>query len=280
MGYTANDVIAIAKTQVGYLEKRSNADLDSMTSNAGYNNYTKYARDFDNKWPNFYNTKKQGAEWCDMFYDWCHVTAAGGDWELARKVLCQPEKSAGAGCYYSAQYYKQVYRFGQTPTLGAQIFFRNYAHTGLVYAYTDTTVYTIEGNTSGASGVVSNGGGCAMKSYPRKSSDIDGYGYPLYSEQSSGSTTEAATGSDYNATVKEDKKLSYFKPAKVYHNGSTPEPVYKDTDRKTKTGELNPWEYCWCMGRYGSSWLVLYKLDGTDDDWAVGYVEYNGEIED
>ena len=34
--------------QSGYLEKRSNSQLDSKTGNAGYNNYTKYARDIDN----------------------------------------------------------------------------------------------------------------------------------------------------------------------------------------------------------------------------------------
>ena len=40
---TVNDVLKIALAEVGYLEKRSNADLDSKTANAGSNNYTKYA---------------------------------------------------------------------------------------------------------------------------------------------------------------------------------------------------------------------------------------------
>jgi len=43
---------------------------------------------------------------------------------------------------------------------------------------TATTVYTIEGNTSGASGVISNGGGVKAKSYPRTSARILGYGRP------------------------------------------------------------------------------------------------------
>lgn len=38
-------IIRIARTEIGYLEKQSNKDLDSKTSNAGSNNYTKYARD-------------------------------------------------------------------------------------------------------------------------------------------------------------------------------------------------------------------------------------------
>ena len=54
----ANKVIEIALAEVGYLEKKTNSNLDSKTANAGYNNYTKYARDFDEKYPNFYNGKK------------------------------------------------------------------------------------------------------------------------------------------------------------------------------------------------------------------------------
>ena len=33
-------VIKVAESQIGYLEKKSNADLDSFTGNAGSNNYT------------------------------------------------------------------------------------------------------------------------------------------------------------------------------------------------------------------------------------------------
>ena len=174
-------VLQIALNEVGYLEKASNYNLDSKTANAGANNYTKYARDFDSLYPNFYNGKKNGCEWCDMFVDWCVVQVYGE--EGARTVLCQPAKSAGAGCYYSAAYYKTAGRFGTTPQKGAQIFFQrsgDVTHTGLVYAVDDKYVYTVEGNTSNASGVVSNGGGVAKKSYARGSSYIYGYGYPKY----------------------------------------------------------------------------------------------------
>ena len=37
-----NKVLRIAKNEVGYLEKRSNYNLDDKTSNAGTKNYTKY----------------------------------------------------------------------------------------------------------------------------------------------------------------------------------------------------------------------------------------------
>ena len=38
-------VILIAKNEIGYLEKKSNSQLDSKTANAGSSNYTKYWRD-------------------------------------------------------------------------------------------------------------------------------------------------------------------------------------------------------------------------------------------
>lgn len=271
MNYSALDVIRIAKSQVGYLEKNSNSNLDSPTGNSGYNNYTKYARDFDQKWPTFYNGKKQGAQWCDMLVDWCHMVAAGEDIETARYTLCQPLKSAGAGCYYSGQYYKAAGRWGQTPSVGDQIFFNDFSHTGVVYAVDSTYVYTIEGNTSGASGVVSNGGGCAMKSYRRSSGVIDGYGHPRYT-----ATSENSSSAPASSTA---KTLKYYSPYRKYQNGSTPEPVYRDSDMTMQNGKLNAYETAWCMGRYGSAYLVLYKLDGYADNWVTGYVGYSGGIE-
>ena len=58
-----------------------------------------------------------------------------------------------------------------TPKKGAQVFFTRNGkidgvyHTGLVYKVDSTYFYTIEGNTSKASTVVSNGGGVAKKKY-------------------------------------------------------------------------------------------------------------------
>ena len=36
-------VLTIARQEIGYMEKRSNSQLDSKTANAGSSNYTKYA---------------------------------------------------------------------------------------------------------------------------------------------------------------------------------------------------------------------------------------------
>lgn len=178
MGNYVSKVIAVAKSEVGYKEKASNSNLDNKTANAGFANYTKYARDFDTKYPNWYNGKKNGYAWCDMFVDWCFLTAYG--YEAALKLLCQPEKSAGAGCTYSYAYYKRKGQVGKTPKVGAQIFFgaseNNLSHTGIVYGFDNNKVYTIEGNTSDC---------VAYREYSRSSSYVFGYGYPAYDAETS-----------------------------------------------------------------------------------------------
>lgn len=176
---SAQTVINIALAEVGYLEKATNANLDNKTGNAGYNNYTKYARDLANA--GYYNGNKNGYAWCDVFVDWCFYKAYGK--VKGQEIECHTGPY-GAGCTMSAQYYKAQGRFDKTPQVGDQIFFYDSAgvigHTGLVYAVNSTTVYTVEGNTSGASGVVANGGGVCRKSYSRSYGRIAGYGHPKY----------------------------------------------------------------------------------------------------
>ena len=173
-------VLEVAEAEVGYLEKATNANLYSKTENAGSNNFTKYAYELDKT--SLYNGKKNGFAWCDVFVDWCFVKAYG--LEMAKKLTGQPSGSAGAACRYSAEYYKKIGRYFNTPKVGDQIFFWYDGaanHTGLVYKVDDNYVYTIEGNTSGASGVIPNGGGVCKKSYFLNYSAICGYGRPDYS---------------------------------------------------------------------------------------------------
>lgn len=181
-------VISMAINEVGYIEKKSNANLDSKTLNAGSKNYTKYARDLDNI-AGFYNGKKQGFAWCAVFVDWCLVKALGVD--RARTLLCYPKNSCGAGCSESIKYYKNNNRFvTSNPRKGDQIFFRQ-GHTGLVYDVDNSKVYTIEGNTTKSLWVVANGGEVCKKSYSLKSSSIVGYGRPDYKDD--GNTSNAST---------------------------------------------------------------------------------------
>lgn len=179
---TPERVIDIALFYLGYLEKASNSQLDNFKTNAGSGNYTKFARDLD-AIPGFYNGKKQGFPWCDVFVDWLFVEAFGV--EAAKKLLCQPDKSCGAGCGFSASYFKakgQLYKTNPKP--GDQIFFLDSSgdvgHTGLVYRVDNLYVYTVEGNTSPQDGVVANGGGVYKKQYALSYNRIYGYGRPDY----------------------------------------------------------------------------------------------------
>ena len=187
-------LVDCAMSQVGYLEKRSNAYLDDKTANAGSNNWNKYARDIDNKYPNFYNGKKNGYSWCDIFVDWCFIECFG--YEKALKMLYQPTKSTGAGCSYSASFYRAHNAFYRQPQVGDQVFFGDYGnegHTGIVVAVSGNIITTVEGNTSGGYGVESNGDGVYIKKYNTSTQYIPGFGRPNWEVVSSNVGNEEVT---------------------------------------------------------------------------------------
>jgi hypothetical protein len=182
MAYDRQRVIDIALAEVGYLEKASNSQLDSKTANAGHANYTKYSRDLANV--GFFNGRKQGVAWCAVFVAWCFYKAYGKNAALA--LLCQPTKAAnnaGAGCRYARSYFNSKGQLHTSPAPGDVIFFYSadksqIQHQGLVYKVEAGKVYTVEGNTSGASGVISNGGGVCKKSYSLNHPRLAGFGRP------------------------------------------------------------------------------------------------------
>ena len=151
-------LLATARAEIGYIEKDTNAQLDDKTANAGDGNWNKYARELDALGV-VYNGKKNGYAWCDIFTDWCFIQTFG--LELGLQLLCQAKN-------------------------GDQIFFTNDGgktmyHTGIVEKVAGGRVYTIEGNTSSAAGVVANGGCVRDKSYALTYSKIGGYGRPNFS---------------------------------------------------------------------------------------------------
>lgn len=183
-------LIACAENEVGYLEKKSNSQLDDKTANAGYNNYTKYWRDV---YPQY-----QAQAWCAAFVSWCMMKTFG--FETAKKLL---------------KHWPYVY----CPTLGnlftkyanpqrgdIVIFYRNgtFAHTGLVTKVEGDKFYTIEGNTSGGSSIVPNGGGVYAKSY--YNSNLPGTkfcrpDYPIVKSIINSSSTSKPSTSTYNKWV-------------------------------------------------------------------------------
>ncbi len=176
---TASKLLAVAAGEIGYHEKASNASLEDKTANSGSGNFTKYAQDFDQKYPNWYNGKKNGFAWCDMFVDWCFLMAFG--YENALRLLCQPEKSTGAGCTFSRRFYENKGQFHRSaPQPGDQIFFGvsmdNSTHTGIVERVTADTVYTIEGNSDDQ---------VIRRCYALHDGNILGYGRPAYDPEES-----------------------------------------------------------------------------------------------
>ncbi len=144
-------LIRIAKNEIGYLEKASNSQLDSKTANAGSNNYTKYWRDIK---PSY-----QGQPWCAAFVSWCFMEAFGQ--EKAKKLLKHWP-------YVYCPTLGNLFTRNANPKIGdIVIFYHNgtFTHTGIVTAVIGDRFYTIEGNTSGASGIIANGGGVCAKSY-------------------------------------------------------------------------------------------------------------------
>ena len=80
-GVTAEQFVAMAISYLGYLEKRSNADLDSKTANAGSNNYQRFQRDVG---------AGNGDQWCQYFVDamalYCCQSSAQTDEDTGDKV--------------------------------------------------------------------------------------------------------------------------------------------------------------------------------------------------
>lgn len=160
-----NKILSIAEAEVGYLEKASNRQLDSKTANAGSANYTKYGRDYG----------MNGVAWCAMFVWWC-ANQAGIGADVIPKT---------ASCTTSRNWFKDNGLFRSVaPQRGDLIYFKDTdgtaAHIGIVCAVDGSKVYTIEGNTSGGSTLISNGGGVCKKSYSLTYNKIQGYARPAY----------------------------------------------------------------------------------------------------
>ena len=145
------NLIKIAKAEVGYLEKKNNSNLDHKTANAGSGNYTKYWRDVA---PSY-----QAQAWCAAFVTWCFDKAFGKD--MTKKLL-------GHYPYVYVPTLTNMFTRHANPKVGDIVcFYRNgsFCHTGIVTEVKGDLFKTVEGNTSGGSTIIANGGGVCEKSY-------------------------------------------------------------------------------------------------------------------
>ena len=167
-----------------YLEKKTNAYLDDFTKNAGYNNYTKFARDV-NSWG---QPGCQAQPWCAEYQFWKLVKVLG---------ITKALQIMGGGfynCVSITNWAKKKGTWHSTPKDGALVIFRDGSHIGSVRSYSNTHIYTNEGNTSSAAGVIANGGSCRNKRYLRSDPVIDGYIWITWGDEKTSTEAWKATG--------------------------------------------------------------------------------------
>lgn len=151
-GRSAEDLVRVAESQVGFVEGRNN----------------------DSPYGRWYGLNHQ--PYCAMALSWCHAQVGQSDlvnFSTAKGYAYTP---AGAGGFQKRG------QWGKTPRRGAHVFFNfngtRIHHVGIVLDWTAGYINTVEFNTSrGSGGSQRDGGGCWRR---RRSAGIVGYGYPAY----------------------------------------------------------------------------------------------------
>lgn len=155
---TANKVLEIARSQVGYHEGRD--------ANGNWNNDQKYSKQTPGlAWSNF-------MAWCCTFIAWCA-------WKAGISYLVPQTASTDT----AASWYQKRQQWSTEPAIGAQGFLANGTnefHTFWVWAYDDTYIWTYEGNSNNTGSP--QGDGVYSLVRRRRDAVIEGYGYPAYPE--------------------------------------------------------------------------------------------------
>lgn len=136
---TVNKFVTIAQHNIGYKETGKNI--------------TKYAEAFDHEYWQFFNTKKQGCEWCSLFVHFCAVKTIGKE-ETLKFFGEKPVKSnaaAGVGFFWDYLKAKGYKSSVSKAKMGDIIFFKNskgISHVGIVEKVDSKNIISIEGNKS------------------------------------------------------------------------------------------------------------------------------------
>lgn len=156
-GDQRTDIVAIARSQVGYQEGGSDKQLSGEIF--GGVNFTEYGA--------WYGMQDM---WCAMFISWC-AAQAGISTDTVPSHAYTPDGLswfAGRGLAYTRA---EVQSRKYTPKPGDIIYFKSSRnakstnHVGIVTGYVNNRIYTVEGNI-GAPGKLTNGGMVAELSYP------------------------------------------------------------------------------------------------------------------
>ena len=243
------DVVRAALNEVGYV---------------GGKGTSKYSHDLDqcNYWQMPPKDGCPDADWCSIFVNWCiYVSTRNSNGEIdpdkwdAHYFTFEPDsgENLAAGCGYAADYYMAHDAWSDDSSgacVGDQVFFRHFAHTGIVVDWDDTYIYTVEGNTR----VDGDPYHVARKQYRLDDPDIDGYGHPRYD------------GDEYHTSEKEPDKPK---------EDSKPEPLPEPTPEPTPAPDPEPVP----LGRYrvcvkthlnvrsgpSTSYEIIWKLQNGDE---------------
>lgn len=129
----AKKVMAMAAKYVGYMEKKTNSNLESFKANAGYNNYTIFAKMYKDKT----GIDVQGQPWCDCFVDVMFILALGK--ARAKELLGSFSAYTPTSNNLMKYAAKKEIKNPDNARAGDIIFFRNserICHTGLVRTLT------------------------------------------------------------------------------------------------------------------------------------------------
>ena len=156
-------------------EKMAEWALSQVGYAADASKRTKYGEMLDRI--GFYNTPKNGFDWCEQFYDAGMVINFGED--KAIEMMGSERQGGGAGCWISAQEYRDAGLWRQEPSIGAQIYFGQFgdeSHTGCVVDYSPWQVCYVDGNSGYSEGY--NTGAVLYHVRDRNDTWIAGYGVP------------------------------------------------------------------------------------------------------
>lgn len=156
-----DEFIALSQSQVGYTE--------------GKGNITKYSKYFDTTVWQWFNTKKQGADWCAIYICWLFCQILGPDKARTFIGCPAPKDNCAAGVKFLWEYMvKRGWKVEKTKGQpGDIIFFRSNAHVGMIEKIEDGKYKTIEGNKSDK---------VARGSYVLNSSSVCGICRPNWAE--------------------------------------------------------------------------------------------------
>jgi len=157
-GTEAFRFLKVLKGEVGYKEGFSGGH---------YNNNQKYS------------DQVPGFDWSD-FQPWCATFMAWGGWKNDIPVDRLPRS---ASCDALGAAFKRMGRWSEYPAIGAIALYgtpSDLNHTGAVYAFDETWIWTVEGNTNNTGS--REGDGVYLKKRARRGTNVIGYGYPKFKE--------------------------------------------------------------------------------------------------